>query len=434
MTLKVAAFGSDRSGVSYYRVKKPTWEAARQGLIEADSVNPIYVLEPVTPRPNASPHQLRRYRRNDEKYEQLGNWADVMTTIRYIQFEQGALLHILAWKFGVPWILDVDDDVFNLNIDNPMHETYRKREPHEVFDARLVEDGDTEVPGEMLYTNKHGDNVAVKIKDQDAYTICKHQIEDADALTVSTPVLRDLYYETRKAAGKTNEIYVLPNSICLRDWDACPPGPDHYPEVWVGWQGGSSHTSDLDLIADVIDGLMYKHSNMRFLWVNIPHKGLFELVKKYPGRVTFLEGWMEIGRYHDYYAAMNFDIALAPLVNNQFNRGKSSLKWMEACARSQVCVCSDVGPYKAQVRNWKDGVLVKNTPRDWYEALDKLIRQRSLREDIGKRGRRRVEKDFCLEKNVKIRAQVYQEVYDKFGDMASDRAHLLEPKPEGAAV
>lgn len=430
--LKVAAFGSDRSGVSFYRVLQPAWEMQRQGLVETDSINSRYILEPVTPKPGASPHQMRRYKRNDEKYLELAKWADVMATIRYIQFEQGALLHVLAWKFGIPWIVDLDDDVFNLNKENPMHSVYRKRRPEEVYDARLVKSEAELTPGDMCYVNEQGEHVAVRIKEQDAYTICKQQIEDCDALTVSTPVLRDLYAKTRAAVGKTGEIYVLPNSINLREWDACPPGPDHDPEIWVGWQGGSSHEKDLDLIADVIDALMAKHKRMRFLWVNMPHRGFFQLIRKYPGRVSFLEGWMPIGRYHDYYSAMNFDITLAPLANNQFNRGKSALKWMEAGARSQACVCSNVGPYKNQVRHGEDGFLCDSS-HDWYKYVDWLLSQKSLRKDMGSRARIRVEKDFNLQKNAKVRAQVYQEVYDKYAEQCRDRAHLLEVKAEAVA-
>jgi glycosyltransferase involved in cell wall biosynthesis len=432
--LKIAVFGSDRSGVSFYRIIDPANEITRQGLMEVDSINDKMLFEPLLEKDDASPYQKRRYARNDEKYRELGEWADMMTSIRYIHEEQGALLHVLAYKFGLPWVVDIDDDIFNLNIENPMYDTYRQRDPKELFDLREITCEDDIQPGEMAYQDEYGSLVAVKLKERDAYTICKHQIIDCDAMTVSTDVLRDLYIDVRRQAGQNDDVYVVPNSIRLREWDACPPGPDHYPEVWVGWQGGSSHAADLDLVCDVVDALLKKHSNMRFLWVNLPHQGLFELIQRHPGKVTFLEGWMPINRYHDYYSAMNFDIALAPLVDNTFNRGKSSLKWMEAGARRQACICSNVGPYKAQVRNWKDGVLVPNTKEAWYDAIDKLVRERSLREDIGKRARRRVEKDFCLEKNVHRRAAVYQEIYDKHAERCADRQDMMKPKLEEAVA
>jgi glycosyltransferase involved in cell wall biosynthesis len=78
--------------------------------------------------------------------------------------------------------------------------------------------------------------------------------------------------------------------------------------------------------------------------------------------------------------SQKWDIGIAPLINDEFNRGKSHIKWMEYAMCGIPCVASDVAPYKV-IRNGIDGILTDDD--HWYYNLRRLVRDRNLRAAIG---------------------------------------------------
>lgn len=72
---------------------------------------------------------------------------------------------------------------------------------------------------------------------------------------------------------------------------------------------------------------------------------------------------------HDKYMTVmaSCDVALLPLSDNQFNRLKSDLKFIECCAAGVVPICSPV-VYGEQSLHHEIGVFAES-PRDWQQAL-----------------------------------------------------------------
>jgi tetratricopeptide (TPR) repeat protein len=66
---------------------------------------------------------------------------------------------------------------------------------------------------------------------------------------------------------------------------------------------------------------------------------------------------------------IGIDIGLAPLLNNDFNRSKSSIKYLEYTYAGGIGVYSDVLPYRAI----QGGFLVKNIRSSWESCLRNLI-------------------------------------------------------------
>ena len=76
-----------------------------------------------------------------------------------------------------------------------------------------------------------------------------------------------------------------------------------------------------------------------------------------------------VGRYPARLAAMELDIAVAPLVDHPFNRAKSALKVLEYGALALPVVASDLEPYReAPVSR------VGDKPDAWIEALRAIAR------------------------------------------------------------
>ena len=76
---------------------------------------------------------------------------------------------------------------------------------------------------------------------------------------------------------------------------------------------------------------------------------------------------------------VNFDIGIAPLEDTPFNNGKSCVKFYEYAAVGTPCLASDVLPYSDEVT-----YRAKNTKKDWYNKLKKLIVDEEFRNKLAK--------------------------------------------------
>lgn len=75
----------------------------------------------------------------------------------------------------------------------------------------------------------------------------------------------------------------------------------------------------------------------------------------------------------------DIDVLLVPLTNNQFNRCKSELKFIEAGFTQTAVVASNVIPSSNFGTNNSDCLLVKEpTPQAWAKAIKQLLRDKPL--------------------------------------------------------
>jgi GT2 family glycosyltransferase/glycosyltransferase involved in cell wall biosynthesis len=73
-----------------------------------------------------------------------------------------------------------------------------------------------------------------------------------------------------------------------------------------------------------------------------------------------------------------FDIGLAPLVDNIFNRCKSEIKYSEYTAMGMATIASNLNGYDL-IKHKQTGLLVDNDENSWYEAISMLIEDPRLR-------------------------------------------------------
>ena len=230
---------------------------------------------------------------------------------------------------------------------------------------------------------------------------CLHM---ADGVIVSTPHLKELY-------SRYNEnVHVVENSLDFKGdskfigWDKA--SVKKHKGLRIGWIGGRSHFNDLDMISPVLKKVLTRHPEVQLSFVNSAFKTSYEALKRpYPfeglKNVHLADRSVPINRYARFYGHFGFDIALAPLVDCNFNRSKSNLRWLEASAMRLPCVASDISHFSQTVRNGVDGILVKPNDLDHWEAvLELLIKDEVYREAIGREAGKRVRKDFNVKKNA----------------------------------
>jgi glycosyltransferase involved in cell wall biosynthesis len=188
-------------------------------------------------------------------------------------------------------------------------------------------------------------------------------------VTVSTPYLAELY------APFNSNIVVLPNCVKAELLDMPRKRTER---VTVGWQGGTSHLVDLCAVQDPLREVLDAHPDADMHWIGVDYSPLVR-------RACRFTPWSDdVG---DYYKAVDFDIAIAPLADVPFNRAKSHLKALDAAARGIPIICTDMEPYRDFVIDGETGYLVR-TPEEWVKRLTDLIHDEAARTEMGAAAKR----------------------------------------------
>jgi glycosyltransferase involved in cell wall biosynthesis len=102
--------------------------------------------------------------------------------------------------------------------------------------------------------------------------------------------------------------------------------------------------------------------------------------------------FVSIAEYPNKMASLDLDIAIAPLVDNLFNRCKSNLRLLEYGAMGWPVVCSDVYPYRTDD---PPAVRVVNDTQAWVQAIRTLYAP-EVRQQLGQSLAKWVDEKFHL--------------------------------------
>ena len=93
---------------------------------------------------------------------------------------------------------------------------------------------------------------------------------------------------------------------------------------------------------------------------------------------------------------LSADIGLMPLQDDEFTRGKCAFKLLQYMAASLPCVASPVGVNCDVISNGHTGYLA-TSPQEWLASLTQLLADQTLRENMGRAGRARVQQHYDLQ-------------------------------------
>ena len=257
-----------------------------------------------------------------------------------------------------------------------------------------------EIDDNMLSTADYNPAAAFYGPGSQFRDVAVQQFRAADAMVVSTPYLKEVY-------GDLNEnVHVVQNSLDFKIWDRLKkiqrPG-----QIRIGWAGGASHSEDLRIIEPIVKRILSKHRNVMFVFVH----GAPEFLKNTP-RVECVSKFSRIDKYPGFLAGRGFDIGMAPLVDNAFNRGKSNLRWLEYAGMRVPCVASNVGHFKETLSHGETALLA-DTVDEFESALDLLITDRAMRSRIGNNAYERARRDFNTDINVFEYEKILRAVVEK---------------------
>lgn len=365
--LKVLVVPSDRTGVSYFR-----------------STNPHIALETNYPEEFHIDVDYEPQLNNDEWLKQYDIIHYHRTLGPYEQMEE------LLKKFdslGIVSIMDLDD-YWAPGTHHPAYHIIKNNE----IDKKII-----------------------------------NNLRIARNVTTTTSLFAD------EIAKLNKNVYVLPNAIDPKE-KQFTPNLEKSDRVRIGWLGGSSHLKDLELLNGVVgrlrsDGLLDK---VQFVLCGFDTRGTHTIIDHvtkeqktrpitpmesvwYKYEQIFTDNYKTVSpEYKDFlmkftqeeypnvanepyrrvwtkpistYASNYnlFDISLAPLEENIFNKVKSQLKVIEAGFHHKAIIAQNFGPYKIDLTNaiqfgggfdlTANGILIDSTKnhKDWYSSIKKLI-------------------------------------------------------------
>ncbi|WP_169836728.1 glycosyltransferase [Thiomonas intermedia] len=199
-------------------------------------------------------------------------------------------------------------------------------------------------------------------------------------LVVATEPLAKAY------AHFSDEVVVQPNYLEAARWAHLQPARAERSKPRVGWAGGVGHTGDLDLIADLVRDTA---AEVDWVFFGMCPESLKPLVKEFHTGVP-------LDQYPAKLAALDLDLAVAPLEDNAFNEAKSHLRLLEYGILGYPVICSDLTPYQGPFPVTR----VANRYRDWTRALREAVSDRAALRDQGDALRATVRRDWMMEDHL----------------------------------
>lgn len=411
--INVLVVPSDRTGVSYFRSTKPHLQLEQ---MFPDEFHVDIVYEP----------------RLDDN-----NWLKQYDVIHYHRtlgpYEQMPQLIERLKGLGIKSIMDIDDYW---------------------------------APG-----NHHPAHMLIKNNELDKKIAANLRV--AERVMTTTPIFAE------EISRYNKDVVVFPNAIDPSEKQFTPK-PVKSDKIRIGWLGGSSHLHDLQLLEGLVsrlkaDGLLDK---VQFVLCGFDTRGVVTMIDERTGQQQqrkiqpkesvwykyeqiFTSDYSTISpEYKDHlmrftkdefegvenepyrrvwtkpissYASNYnlFDISLAPLEENKFNKMKSQLKVIEAGFHGKAIVAQDFGPYQIDLTNAyvkannkkeqpkfdenANAYLVNSgrNHKQWYQHLKRLITNPEQIDILAKNLQETVTDTYSIEKVTSDRRNFYKELVGK---------------------
>lgn len=236
--------------------------------------------------------------------------------------------------------------------------------------------------------------------------------KEADLITCSTEFLKKEYEQINP------NVVVLPNTV----------DPFYYPEplkndsdvIRIGITGSVGITADLDVLKPIIEH--YENDKrVRLVLLSMPPEGENEIYKKlYSQEYAFWNkvniewhSYVPYDEYYDYLNNLKLDMVIIPRKDSYFNRCKSNLKFLENSMLEIPTIGqsfpTEDSPYEVDPED-AEHLLLATDFDSWIEQIEKLIADKELRLEMGKKAHEYVENKYSIENNAHLWKETYQKL------------------------
>lgn len=210
--------------------------------------------------------------------------------------------------------------------------------------ARFVYEIDDYVPS-LPALNMHGKELPADVEE-----LVRKGASLCDTMVVSTSPLAEAL------SSMHSDIRVVPNMLAPHLWRDVKSRRGTSKKPRVGWGGGTSHTGDLLVLAQVIPALA---SEVDWIFFGMCPEDLLPYVHEFHPPVS-------MQAYPAKLASLNLDLALAPLEFHVFNDCKSNLRLLEYGACAYPVICTDTKAYEGDLPCTR---VIGNSPEEWLQAI-----------------------------------------------------------------
>lgn len=306
------------------------------------------------------------------------NWDEVTQNFdliytSYIDSEWGYVqLALFCQKNGCIHIQDIDDNLWQVPKKSPVYETYHPGSERLHILSCIVED-------------------------------CKH-------IVCTNEYLKGVLM---KYNGKTiDQIKVLPNYIDLTLYDYQKIKPVIKDKLTISYHGSATHYPDLTEPA-FLNGMT--RILKEFPHVEFKTTGMFfpELKTKWGKQYNHVIGQPDFWKWtsETWPKIMSeSEIVVAPLLENEFSRSKSPIKFLECSAAKRPGVYQNIRQYNEVVKDGVNGYLAKSGD-EWYTKLKELITNEDLRRKMGQVAYQSVKDNWTIQGNINQVADYFRSVY-----------------------
>lgn len=294
-------------------------------------------------------------------------------------------------------VFEYDDNLFDISPYNLKYNVFGTKEVwFEVTDMELnkydqLKDEEKRKIHELHKTGKNTWKFKIWKDGQDGMRLSdnidringtKAIIRDCGLVTVTTRELGKLLVSH---TGRTKPVAILPNLLDFDYWK--PQHPNTTKKLRICWAGGNSHYHDWKIVEEA---LLEFYKEQPFTLVIAGQK--FHGIHKKFTDIDHMDWHSDIRSYPLHMRDLRADFGICPLQGNDFDRGKSAIKWEEYSALKIPTIASDVTPYKEVIKQNKTGFLVPNTTSAWLSAFRRFSGDKELRIRLAENANKEVKK------------------------------------------
>lgn len=356
-------------GCSWWRCLQPAFMLEKLGLAE------VKVLETTSMSEN-------------DGLDEILSWGEVIVQQSSMDIPAVVFASKLI-QLGKTVITDYDDLTFSVVPFNPAYKTLGLRE---------VKVRDKDGTEKFLFEDGK-DGFSIKAN-YFRYKSLQDLLRILSGVTTTCKYIKDRYKEFN------SNIFILPNSI---NFNIFRPFPKYDTgRVRIGWTASDSHYSEIWMVKRIMRRIINKYKE-KVVFVELGN--IEQLQFEFNPNEMEMHPWVPLATYPLKFATLNLDIGICPLDDNDFNRGKSQLKWSEYAAMKIPSICSNLEPYSC-VEDGRTGMLAKDED-EFFEKLCTMIDDKILREKMADCAYDKNYEDFNLEKNAPLWFEAYTQVREK---------------------
>lgn len=326
------------------------------------------------------------------------------------------------WDVAPHFVMDTDDDIFNVTPDNPAYSNLGVKLNGEPLD-----------PGGMVIGDNPDGTKTVAYKDKERgfdietnnarLSAWRDALRRCDLVTCSTEAAKQ--YVLREAPE--TRTLILPNCI---DFDDYPQGIEFEKRdrVRILWQGAPNHTPELWAIKDALKRIHDKYPETDFVFFG----SLYDWMREFNPDRTKLLKWCDYPEYKLRLSLLNHDINLAPLAPTLFNSTRSAIRLYEAAAISKpACTLAQrVGAFPDEIIEGETGYLFSE-PDEFEAKLSMLVEDRRARETAAHNAKDWVRTNRDPVKWAHVAAEAFEKLREGRRFLVGEPPKPIEVVPDG---